>query len=674
MGPDSELRLLWAALLCAGPLVAGYRLARRYGPPLEAAADALLLAYLVQYLAVGIPGILGFLTPLWITVMAGMLTASLWLLSRRGPPIVPATPLSLPQQLGMLACALFVFGYVGGYVYFERLLPPTATDALAYHLPAAAQWLQRGQIGIFQTWFFNPANTFSPLAGSIWATWLMAPMGSDILARLVELGPLVLLFLLIIQLCLEMGVRPTAATVLAGAAVISRPFFSESILAKDDLFVAAFFAAALIGLSPRRLRQPIGPARLGTAMGLLLAVKFTAVMSLPLLLIAVDAPIRAGWRWSKYAVVMAGILLLAGPWYLRNWILVGNPVFPETVNWGIIRFHGLFVATRSLSLTTLAGLKHVVCDGYYSMPGLLCTMLGILWLVALVRGALSLRADPLRRCILLGPPIGLAIFFFFSPYGEVRFIFPVFVLLFAACALALRESGVIEFIGLILLTEALTTTFVSKGSQEIVQFACDGAALAGGGVALWWLGDKWMKFKSPGRLLGGAAALIVILLAWSCWSDLVDDYHESWRKIWPYSYGSQGDVWAFVQQSIPADATIAYSNQFMIYPLYGFGLSRHLMYVPVRQGESIATLRMPPRLSGEQISAAASATANHPMVPHVWMANLQATGAQFLLVGAADDAPEIALARGDPAHFQRVFANDVAMIYRITFARPKSHD
>jgi hypothetical protein len=673
MGPDSLLRLLWAALLCAGPLVVGYRFARRFGPPLEAAADALLFAYLLQYISVGLPGIAGVLRPWAITVMAAALCTLLWLLTPRRPPIPTIKQNSSLQELGVLAAALFVMGYVGGYVYFERLLPPTATDALAYHLPAAVQWLARGRIGLFQTWFFNPANTYSPLAGSVWATWLLAPMGSDILARFVELGPLLLLFLAIIQLCVEQGMAAAGATVLAGAAVLSRPFFSESILAKDDLFVAAFFAAALLGIIPRRLRQPIGPARLAAAIGLLLATKYTAVMSLPLLLIAVDAPIRAGWNWRNYAVVLGGILLLAGPWYLRNWILVGNPVFPETVNLGVIHFHGLFVAARSSALATLGGLERVICAGYYSMPPLLALMLVILWAVALVRGAGALRSDPLRRCILLGPPIGLAIFFFFSPYAEVRFIFPVFVLLFAAAGMALRGPTVLQAVGLILLAQAVATTFVARAAVQIRDFTRDGVVLAIIGVCLWLAADKWMKPRSPARLLGGVAALLAVLLAGTGWSDLVADYRHAWKNIWPFSYGSQGKPWDFVENSVPSTAVIAYADQFMIYPLYGFDLTRRVVYAPLRPGESIATLSLPPRLSGEQIAAAATAAANFPVDRAAWLANLRSAGAQFLIVGAADDAPEIALARGDPEHFHLLFQNEAAMVFRVSFPPPQSH-
>ena len=71
---------------------------------------------------------------------------------------------------------------------------------MTYHLPAAAQWLRTGTLGVFETWFYNPANTYSPLAGSIFIAWLIAPFHSDLAARFVEVGPLLMIFWAVLSL------------------------------------------------------------------------------------------------------------------------------------------------------------------------------------------------------------------------------------------------------------------------------------------------------------------------------------------------------------------------------------------------------------------------------------------------------------------------------------------
>jgi len=85
------------------------------------------------------------------------------------------------------------------------------------------------------------------------------------------------------------------------AAACARPFISQTILAKDDLPLAAFLTAAMVALSAERLRDPLGPWRLGAAVGLLLATKFTATFSLPAIALAMDAPWRAGWLSCRSA-------------------------------------------------------------------------------------------------------------------------------------------------------------------------------------------------------------------------------------------------------------------------------------------------------------------------------------------------------------------------------------
>src|SRR5207302_11316081 len=100
-------------------------------------------------------------------------------------------------------------------------------------------WRQTGRLGLFPTWFFNPANTYSPLAGSTFIAWLIAPFDMDIVARFVEVPALIVVGIGVFQLCRQMGVEPAIAGLIAAAAVLARPMFFASIMGKDDLFVAA---------------------------------------------------------------------------------------------------------------------------------------------------------------------------------------------------------------------------------------------------------------------------------------------------------------------------------------------------------------------------------------------------------------------------------------------------
>ncbi len=107
--------------------------------------------------------------------------------------------------------------------------------------------MQHGRIDLFSVWFFNPANTYSPLGGSTFIVWLMGPFGNDVAARFVEAPALIFVGVGIFQMGRNLGAADaTAALVAAGA--VTRPFLKAAMMGKDDLFVVGFFISALIAL------------------------------------------------------------------------------------------------------------------------------------------------------------------------------------------------------------------------------------------------------------------------------------------------------------------------------------------------------------------------------------------------------------------------------------------
>jgi hypothetical protein len=256
VGFENELRLLYAIALNAIALAAGYRFAtRRIGGDLvRRLIDAGLIYYLLQYVVIGALGVVGLLSPWTIGPLALMCSAMLWAGSgwqRKETKIAPPAPATPRGERAVVAvCLAFVIAYAGAYVYQQRSLPPTADDALTYHLPAAVQWLQTGRIGLMPTWFFNPANTYSPLGGSLFMAWLIAPVGSDVLVRYVQLGPLILLFFVVLEIARLLGARTITAALVATACVMVRSFVNQVVVPKDDLFLTVFATAAVMSLAP----------------------------------------------------------------------------------------------------------------------------------------------------------------------------------------------------------------------------------------------------------------------------------------------------------------------------------------------------------------------------------------------------------------------------------------
>jgi len=307
---SDEMRLLYAIGLCAIPYIAGWRLARRFtDDAFHAAGDAFLLFYAVQYVAVCLPGVCGILTPVTIASVALIVSIALLIFPRR--PLLPPQTSPLQDRIILTAAPLFVTGYLAAVVHNQCYLPITSNDALTYHMPAAVQWLQTRRLGLYETWFYNPANSYSPLAGSTFIVFLIAPMGNDVLARYVEAAPLLFVFVAMVNLCRLIGTRTATAALISIAAVLARPLASQTILAKDDLFLVAFCLSAIVAFARER-QTAVAPWRVSLALGMLFATKYTALFSLPIVLLLFIPPRRIHW------VLLIGPVFLAGPWFVRN--------------------------------------------------------------------------------------------------------------------------------------------------------------------------------------------------------------------------------------------------------------------------------------------------------------------------------------------------------------------
>ncbi len=643
-----QLRLLWAVILIGSPLVAGYRFSRRFSPPLPAATDALLIAFLIQYLAVGFTGLVGILSGPAVTVFTLIVSLAVALAARGTPLISPRAPRRESRWALFILAAGFAF--CAAVLLAQSLQPPLATDSLTYHLPAAVEWLQEHRLSLFQTWFFNPANTFSPLAGSLFQAFLIAPLHNDALARFAQIAPWAMVFLIAAQL----GSDRRCAAVAALALVLSRPFISESILAKDDLFVAAFFLAAVAELSPGRISTSLSPFRLGIAIGLLLATKFTALLTLPILLLVADAPVRAGWRGRQWIIAIGLPLLIAGPWYLRNLLRWHNPFYPIRIDLLGLHLPGLLPPLHSQTTRSLAGLLEVLAGGYYSMPAILLAGLGVTWAAALFASRRRVLREPFQRLLLLGPVVGVTLFAFFTPQPEVRFLLPAFSLLFITANRFRAAAAVV-------LVLSLATCFSKENAGQTAVFACGALAIALAAILLDWLQTDVLRFGRPTVWIACVAVALLVLIF--RWPHYLGEYKAARFQFWSATYPDQSPAWQFVDEHVPAGATIAYSNEFMIYPLYGFDISRRLVYAPIRKRASIAELRFDGDVSAENLFQKAGEAANANPDPLAWRQNLAATAAGYLFLGP--HAPERAWANADAAHFQKLFEDANALVFRI---------
>ena len=698
---SDELSLLYFILLNAAVFGSAYFFCRRIvtSSRSQALLDAALLGYGVQYVSVGLPGMLG---RLWPAVVCGFALASsfgLIVAARFKRTETIAGQISRRDRVLITAIILFVASFILTYAYSQADLPVMSNDALTYQFPAAVQWLQHGRIDVFNTWFFNPANAYSPLAGSIFVVWMMVPFGSDVMARFVEVPALLYVLLAMYRLCREIGVRPIIAAMTAAAAVLARPIFLPSMMAKDDLFVAFFFIATLAAVSPQRAAERWGAARLGLAFGLLLATKYTALLSVPILLLAIDGPVQAGWMKRKWVLAASAATAIAGPWYLRNVLQRGNPLFPMDVSlFGVHLFHGLFTTAHSQAFGSIASAGRVLIGGSFGLPTIITIVIVGAWVVACFQNGnvgsevhrragffgqhtrlfgipQNRRYRTLHRVCLIGPVLGVAIFFWKSPFPEVRFVLPVFLLLFACAAIVLellcRKNNALTVAAGVLLVGLSAATIFFDAQQAMAVLAVPVVLITLSGTFIAWAVPAWTVAR--GSMLAAAIALIVLVLAFINWTAYCNRYRASLQGEnggYNIAYPEMKSLWTFVAGQVPNDATIAYTNTYLIYPYEAISPKRRLFYVPVRNGiSSLADLHwLGEHLAGEDIVPAAVQATNAAADQEVWLKNLRDSGANYLLIGKSAVLaypPEIDFAKLDPQHFQPLFAGDAGWVFAV---------
>jgi hypothetical protein len=694
LGDDIRLTLL--LLLNAGVLVPAWLATRRWTTDgVQRIADALLIWFAVQYAAVCGPGLLHVLSPVTMAVTAlAMGGGLLWFALRPGTGSSrdgKAKSFGRPQDDNtsakgfanrtsrhcvFFAAAVFVIGIIGGVIYKQNMLPVVDSDAMTYHVPAAVSWLRTGKLGLFPVWFFNPANTFSPLAGSAFIAWLLGPLNDPVLARAVQAPALLLLFLATLQIGRTVGLPPIVAALLAVGCAVSRPFSSEVMSARDDVFLAAFVTVAIAGCGGEAAADRFAPWRIGIAVGLAAATKYTFVFAAPLLLLVIDAPVRAGWTARRWAIAVTCALVIAGPWYLRNLLLTGNPVYPvEITVLGRRVLPGSLRALPSERLRSVAGLRAVLVRGFHAPPVPLLVLLVLGWLGGVIVAARDAVRQPLVRVCLVGPPVCLALFIAKAPYGEVRFLFPSLAVVFVAAGLAVcRWRRVAPTVGVALAAivagVSLFTSYVA--TWLVAEIAVPAALITAAAVALAWADERLRRNPRLRAYAAGVAALALAVPVYVYWPSYVRHCREIQPVFWarPEEYPRLAGGWKFVAENVPPDAAIAYTNAYLVYPLQGVPPVRPVLYVPVRAdvADFLHLPRFPEPVSGEHIEETFSRLLCEHPDRETWLRRLLASGAAYLYVGRSTpvgDPPEMGFAADDPAHFTRVFADEGSAIFRV---------
>ena len=223
----------------------------------------------------------------------------------------------------LFVCMLIVFSLTNGLGRF-----PEDWDTLMYHLSRIDQWLQSSSVFVSDCY-----NWSHPGNNELIGLWMVAPFSGDFLISLNNLPAVALLAFASISLGRCLGLSHTLSYLTATAIVSNGVVFRQLLDAKNDIAVAGLFVACLTyALQAARTDRIAELVWGGLTLGLLAGTKYNALgyAALALATAALIVAVARGLRAMIIASALWSCCLASwgGFWYVRNTIMVGNPLYP----------------------------------------------------------------------------------------------------------------------------------------------------------------------------------------------------------------------------------------------------------------------------------------------------------------------------------------------------------
>jgi len=218
-----------------------------------------------------------------------------------------------PVETTIAAVILLIAAVVG---LTAVMSPPNSADAMAYHMPRVVYWAQAGSVGFFPTPYFNQI-TLPPLDEYLLLhAYLLS--GGDHFSNLVAFAAYLGAIIGVSALAGALGLKSSGQAMAALFAATLPNFILQASGAKNDCLLTLW----LVALAYFVARRDVWFA--GLALGLAVATKSTAYLFAPTIVAAL-------WIWFRpprrmLVSLVAGVLLLNAPQYLRNLELSGSPL------------------------------------------------------------------------------------------------------------------------------------------------------------------------------------------------------------------------------------------------------------------------------------------------------------------------------------------------------------
>jgi hypothetical protein len=361
----------------------------------------LTLAIAQVIAAVQVAGVLHLLTEAWVSVIQVIIAAACMLWVRPAPrtDLSGHTKRMVNQAVKLVTGVGLTFLTMALFVSLTRA--SSESDTLSYHLPNVAFWVQ--QQSLWHLPFSAPTfftNAY-PSNGELTALWLILPLHSDLLAFAMPCVFGVLCVLGTSLLASKLGGTQWVG-VLAGLAVATSPLvFGTQVdsMLVDLTAVSGVIVGCVCMLESRdEPSRWCWPALAGLSIGISLGAKDTAVVAAIVTLFVMVVRTPKAYRLRSLAWSLGGTALLSLFWYIRDWVILGNPIFPQSVGIGS---HAVFAGPQSplirYSTSLLSQFAHLRTGPIHTWLHELAVQYGpALALIAL--GCIAAVVLAVRRC------------------------------------------------------------------------------------------------------------------------------------------------------------------------------------------------------------------------------------------------------------------------------------
>ncbi|MBF0543447.1 MAG: hypothetical protein HQM08_03385 [Candidatus Riflebacteria bacterium] len=216
------------------------------------------------------------------------------------------------------------------------LVPPISWDSMLYHLVVAGKWVQDGALTYLSApGDFSDNHIFYPFNVEIIFAWFMSPFHGDLMVNFANFPAFFIAFSAFYQTGKLLGVRPKNSAIAGFLLVFNPSIFSFINTSYVDIWVTSQQIASLMLLISIWRKFNVFEAfllsgSLGCAFGSKLPTIPIACLGLAVLLFCfLKNSEFNGWKKFKLLFLLSFVFLLpASPWYIRNFIWTGSPIYP----------------------------------------------------------------------------------------------------------------------------------------------------------------------------------------------------------------------------------------------------------------------------------------------------------------------------------------------------------